>query len=493
MASTGRDLTLPTLRLLALLLFALHVFFMLAAEPIGDEAYYWLWGQHPALSYYDHPPLQAWLMGLVAQLFGWNTVSLRLLGWFTTAATLLLLHDWSRRLAPDDHRRYFWAAVAAWYASPMFSLISTVMFPDHLLVALVLWSAHHFVRYFVGLRHGEDRVSRLYLGAALLGLAGLTKYNALLFGLAVVAYVLSSAERRRVLAQPHIWLAGFLALAMQAPVIVWNLQNDLASYGYNIVERHDQGWLIVQSFPAFLISILIALLFGSFTLIWPMIRMLRARPTAPFLAEAAALARWGLVVSSTFMLGIAAIAGISFYWNIVAYIVFMPLAPVFLGLRRGFVAHVVAGFLVIVPLVVNYAVFPLGLLFADNTAFEARIVYGWPEAGAAVARARDVTGADFVASTRYTMAAQLGFQLQDPGVTDLSPRRSAFKDWFDPADHLGESAVILADERAMRLDDAMRNQFGSVELLETVRVERFGKLVNEFGIYLGRNYRGPQP
>jgi hypothetical protein len=27
-------------------------------NPIGDEAYYWLWGQHMALSYFDHPPLR---------------------------------------------------------------------------------------------------------------------------------------------------------------------------------------------------------------------------------------------------------------------------------------------------------------------------------------------------------------------------------------------------------------------------------------------------
>ena len=28
---------------------------------IDDEAYYWIWSRHPALSYLDHPPLVAWL------------------------------------------------------------------------------------------------------------------------------------------------------------------------------------------------------------------------------------------------------------------------------------------------------------------------------------------------------------------------------------------------------------------------------------------------
>jgi hypothetical protein len=43
-----------------------------------DEAYYWMWAQHPALSYYDHPPLNSWLLGLSSAVFGWNVFALRL-------------------------------------------------------------------------------------------------------------------------------------------------------------------------------------------------------------------------------------------------------------------------------------------------------------------------------------------------------------------------------------------------------------------------------
>ena len=27
----------------------------------NDEAYHWLYAAHPALSYYDHPPMMAWV------------------------------------------------------------------------------------------------------------------------------------------------------------------------------------------------------------------------------------------------------------------------------------------------------------------------------------------------------------------------------------------------------------------------------------------------
>ena len=47
-----------------LALVALRLAFWLLAPPNSDEAYYWTWGFHPALSFFDHPPLLAWTQGL---------------------------------------------------------------------------------------------------------------------------------------------------------------------------------------------------------------------------------------------------------------------------------------------------------------------------------------------------------------------------------------------------------------------------------------------
>src|SRR4051794_30260911 len=66
-------------------LLALRLYFDFAAPPLGDEAYYWMWGQRPALSYFDHPPLHAWLLGVVSIVGGWNNFSLRVLTWFSFA------------------------------------------------------------------------------------------------------------------------------------------------------------------------------------------------------------------------------------------------------------------------------------------------------------------------------------------------------------------------------------------------------------------------
>lgn len=42
------------------------------AVPVADEGYYLLWGQNLDWSYYDHPPLGGWMLGLSSAVLGDN-------------------------------------------------------------------------------------------------------------------------------------------------------------------------------------------------------------------------------------------------------------------------------------------------------------------------------------------------------------------------------------------------------------------------------------
>jgi 4-amino-4-deoxy-L-arabinose transferase-like glycosyltransferase len=42
-----------------------------------DEAYYWLWSRRLAMSYYDHPPMVAYLIRLGTSLFGETIIGVR--------------------------------------------------------------------------------------------------------------------------------------------------------------------------------------------------------------------------------------------------------------------------------------------------------------------------------------------------------------------------------------------------------------------------------
>ena len=65
-----------------------------------------------------------------------------------------------------------------------------------------------------------------------LGLAGLSKYQAVLFGLGVAAFLLTWAEGRRWLARPGPWLAAVVAAVVASPVLIWNAQHHWASFAF---------------------------------------------------------------------------------------------------------------------------------------------------------------------------------------------------------------------------------------------------------------------
>ena len=53
------------LLLAAFIFLIVKVFFLMYANPLPDEAYYWLWSKNIALSYFDHPPLATWLQAFL--------------------------------------------------------------------------------------------------------------------------------------------------------------------------------------------------------------------------------------------------------------------------------------------------------------------------------------------------------------------------------------------------------------------------------------------
>jgi 4-amino-4-deoxy-L-arabinose transferase-like glycosyltransferase len=73
----------------------------------------------------------------------------------------------------------------------------------------------------------------LWLAAGFcLGLAGLSKYSAVLFALGLLAFLAVSPRQRRWFAHPAPYAAALLALAMISPVIVWNAEHDWISFAF---------------------------------------------------------------------------------------------------------------------------------------------------------------------------------------------------------------------------------------------------------------------
>ena len=69
-----RDLLLLQLAVAGFLL--LRLAYAVVVPPNGDEAYYWLWGGHLQLSYFDHAPMVGWTSAIGRLLLGWTPAGL---------------------------------------------------------------------------------------------------------------------------------------------------------------------------------------------------------------------------------------------------------------------------------------------------------------------------------------------------------------------------------------------------------------------------------
>lgn len=466
---------------IALGLLALKLALMLSAAVTQDEAYYFLWAQHPGLSYYDHPPLNAWALAASSSLFGWTTFAVRAPVILSSIATVWVLYLWAKRRGGEGWRAQFSISVILYGSMPVILAATSAALPDHLLVLFGLASAHFFLAFFEDYEAGATDYRLLYLGAAALGLAGLAKYNAGFLGIGVALLILISARLRPLLGSPHLYLAAGLALAMQAPVLIWNLGTGLASFNFILAGRHG----LLPATPNFgaIGPVLLTTLFVLSPFVLPALFRLLFGP------DAGPARRLGVIVfllSSAVTFTLSLFTFVLFHWNLVAYLLLVPLAAGWIG-RRLAIAQAVYGAVALLAGIVNFAVVPLGSLFDFSDRFSIHS-WGWAEAAAAVQRAEVRSGVQFLAGTAYPLAAQLAFALEDPQVTSLFAGIDEFDFWFDPAAHAGQSAIIVADG-FHPLSPNIAARFETVTELPAVAIERFGYRVNHLHLYLGEGFR----
>ncbi len=462
---------------LALWLAALRLVFQSLVPPLPDEAYYWLWGQRPALGYYDHAPLQAWLLGLSAKLLGWNLFALRVPTLLTSAALAGLLLHFGRGWSADKPG----TGLLLFFASPLVFVFTSIVFHDHLMLVFVVLAAGLFARVLDKAAAGESVTLPLYGAALALGLAGLSKYNAVFLGLAFALTAALHGSYRSLFRNPHLYLAGALALILQTPVLVWNITHDFASFRYNLSDRLSGARSLGTSFGALIAFFGLSLALLS-PFLWPALTRIVRGAGDNGLARLLRV----LVVLTGAVLGALCFKGqVHYYWFVVALIPCFLLLPGLVS-QRAARGHLIFGALGIALFVSNYAVIPFAAITGGQDS-ESALLYGWDEVAAGVKAKQAETGASALMATHYRTAAQLAFALKDPRVTAVSLQQGQFDIWRPDDLKGGEKVLILADE-IEPLGPLQQAHFARVSPAGEIVVTRFGYVLKTYRLYTGEGY-----
>jgi dolichol-phosphate mannosyltransferase len=198
-------------------------------ELMEQEAYYWNYAQHPALSYLDHPPMVAALIWEGTKLFGVTELGVRVGAfccWFVTA---FMSYRLTRRIFGTQ------AAVGTLMllgVLPFYYGVGFLMTPDAPLLAA--WSSLLYFSYRA-LVEGNT-MSWLGVGASF-GLGMLSKYTIALLGPGLLLYMLIDRRARARLLTPAPYAAALIALLLFSPVIVWNMQHEWVSFLFQSARR----------------------------------------------------------------------------------------------------------------------------------------------------------------------------------------------------------------------------------------------------------------
>src|SRR3954467_5441394 len=447
-----------------------------------DEAYYWMWSQHLAGGYYDHPPMVAVVIRLGTLIagdteFGVRLVSILLalpMSWAIYQAAAILFG--SRRVA---------ASSAILLNITLMAAVGTmIVTPDApLLVAssLLLFALAKVLQTGRG-------VWWLAVGAAA-GCALLSKYTALFFGPAILIWLVTVPKLRHWLISPWLYLGGLVALVLFAPVILWNADHHWVSF------IKQMGRARIEDFrPVFIAELIPTQIAFATPLVW----MLGAMGLYAIYQRRAGALPARVLVNTMF-------------WVIVAYFVwhslharveanwFAPVYPAFV-VAAAAAAHLViwhpreqrtaafclrwalpAGIVMFVALIVQANTGWLSGYRRDATVRSVGV--GWRPLAAEIEAARARAGASCVLAMDYGTTAWLSFYLPR-GTCVLQPiQRIRWVNFPEPAPEQLAGRLLFIDEAQLGLRPYVTSTFGHIEQVAQLTRTRGPLVIETYALY----------
>jgi hypothetical protein len=461
--------------------------FLLPVTP--QEAYYWNYSRHPALSYFDHPPLAAYWIKLTT-IFGVSNFSIHLAAVILSALMTLAVYRLGYLLFGE--KTGFWSAVTINLAF-IYALGGLIITPDGPMI--LFWILTMIACHRIG--SGRDGIWWILLGL-FLGAGFVSKYTMIFSWLGVALFFLSSKERMRLFKTVRPYSALLVMAVVMLPVIYWNYQNNWASFLFQTGRRAGE---MTEFRPDFFLGY-IGTIIGIYGII-PIPLLLTGMWNSVKLSFKRKLPEHTLLVSFSVPLVIFLLPVATRYWVKMNWT-----APAFLGWFIAATAYYFNSdprrrwlrfwgkfsviFLALAFLLVHIAAIVPGLYIGRGDYFA-----GWKELAARVDEIRnEMPGPYFICGYEYKTASLLAFYLDgrpetvSNNIVGLSGLQYDF--WTDPDTLAGYSAIFVYDERVpYKTPENLKRYFGSVSESEIMPVKKGGKTITNFHIFLCYDYGGP--
>ncbi|MDD3265895.1 MAG: glycosyltransferase family 39 protein [Burkholderiales bacterium] len=197
--------------------------------PYHDSFYYWTWSQHLQLSYYDGPPLIAYIIKASTLIFGNTVFAINIVGvifaylaaYYVYKLALLMSKDIKvARLSFVMYLVYPFVTTRFIYINMTYDCLENLFYV--------------MITYYVVLFLNSRNYKLWILIGALSGLAMLSKYSGIVLFMGLFVYFIIDAKERKLFTRYELYTGIILCLILFTPVIYWNYQNGWESFLYQL-------------------------------------------------------------------------------------------------------------------------------------------------------------------------------------------------------------------------------------------------------------------
>ena len=183
---------------------------------------HWVWSRSLSLSYYEHPPMIAWLIRLITMIGGNTETALEVGSQLLTISIIALTYAGTSQIYG------FKAALLTLLilcSMPYFTLGSIFL---HITQPfLIFWLFALFL--IIQFHKNNEKKWLIWIGITA-GFGALSKYIMLLFYMGIFIHFLIYNKTRKRILNPWLYVAGLISLAIFTPVLLWNAQNEWISF-----------------------------------------------------------------------------------------------------------------------------------------------------------------------------------------------------------------------------------------------------------------------
>ena len=478
-----------------------------------QEAYYWNYSRHLALSYLDHPPMLAYLIFLFTHLGSQSEFFVRV-GCVLVSSVLTCLTYLIGKLLFDPKAGFFSALLLN--SILIFSLGAIIATPDTPMIFFWVLSFYFFSKLIL-----TQKKKWWYLWGMSTGLGLLSKYTAVFIIFSVFLYLVFSKQNRRWLLSKEPYLALILAILIFSPVIIWNAQNNWISFLFQSSRRATElGSFSAWHFFGYLgsqIGVISPLIY--FSLIYAIIKSgimgFKRKTIATLPPHLFPLPKgerkcdqleknekfllcffWSFPIILFFTL-VATKYWVKMNWVSAGYFsASISLVALFFQLKekgkKWVKAWGISALIVSLIFVLIAHILPLMKVVPVSSSLDT--VTGWKELAQRVewekSKMREGT---MVVGYGYKVPSEIAFytSLETYSNNIVGQNGLQFDFWSSPKDFLGKDAIFVYDQRERyKNPENLKNFFAAVEEEEPLKIYRGGKVLTTFHIFKCYEYKG---